>query len=329
MESPPVVDLPLAVAPVTLPLPAAGGGRGRSRNWCFTLNNPLIGDEDLLLAIPRRYVVFGREVGASGTPRLQGFVIFLSVKSLAQVKKCIPRAHLEVARGTPTQAADYCKKDGDFTEDGTPPVSKAEQGEMEKERYQRAWTIAKSGGDLDEIDPDIRLRLFNKNWAEEPVETRQLRAFMAKPLRDWQTVLLARIQQEDDRKIIMVHDDVGNSGKSIFSEFLEYKKLALGLPPLRNMGDLMQFAFGFTNQKCYLINMPRAIKKDKLSDFYSGIECLKNGVVWDKRYAAKKRRMDRPQIVVFTNIAPKWEFMPADRWEVYEMQADHSMLLKT
>lgn len=168
----------------------------------------------------------------------------------------------------------------------------------------------------------------DRTWAEQPIETRQLRSFMDKPLRDWQKVLLARIQQEDDRKIIMVHDDVGNSGKSIFAEFLEYKKLALELPPLRNMEDLMQFAFGFKDQKCYLVDMPRAIKKDKLSDFYSGIECLKNGVVWDKRYAAKKRRMDRPQIVVFTNITPKWEFMSADRWEVYSMQADHSMLLR-
>lgn len=168
----------------------------------------------------------------------------------------------------------------------------------------------------------------DRTWAEEPVMTRQLRTFMGQPLRDWQTVLLARIQQEDDRKIIMVHDVIGNSGKSIFSEFLEYQKLALELPPLRNMEDLMQFAFGFKDKKCYLIDMPRAIKKDKLSDFYAGIECLKNGVVWDKRYGAKKRRMDRPQIVVFTNITPKWEFMSADRWEVYEMKEDHSMQLR-
>jgi hypothetical protein len=94
------------------------------------------------------------------------------------------------------------------------------------------------------------------------------------------------------------------------------------------MEDLMQFAYGFKNQACYLIDMPRAIKKDKLSDFYAGIECLKNGTVYDKRYATKRRRMDRPQIVVFTDKTPNWAFMSADRWELYVMQEDHTMTLK-
>jgi hypothetical protein len=144
-------------------------------------------------------------------------------------------------------------------------------------------------------------------------------------MRPWQNQLEASIQETDDRSIKMIYDEVGNSGKSIFAEYLEYKGLAFELPPLRAFEDLMQFAFGFKDQKCYLVDMPRALKKDKLSEFYSGLECLKNGVVWDKRYAAKKRRMDRPQIVVFTNVLPAFEFMSADRWVVYKMETDFSL----
>ena len=103
--------------------------------------------------------------------------------------------------------------------------------------------------------------------------------------------------------------------------------LALELPALRQFEDLLQFAYRFENQKAYLVDMPRAMKKDKLSEFYSGLECLKNGVVWDKRYAAKKRsrRMDRPQIIVFTNTLPAWEFMSKDRWACYEMDDDYTL----
>lgn len=164
-----------------------------------------------------------------------------------------------------------------------------------------------------------------QDFENAPTMTRQLAYFLKQDMRPWQNQLEASIQETDDRSIKMIYDEVGNSGKSIFAEYLEYKGLAFELPPLRAFEDLMQFAFGFKDQKCYLVDMPRALKKDKLSEFYSGLECLKNGVVWDKRYAAKKRRMDRPQIVVFTNVLPAFEFMSADRWVVYKMETDFSL----
>lgn len=166
----------------------------------------------------------------------------------------------------------------------------------------------------------------DEDFANAPVMTRQLSEFVQYDLRPWQQQIFERVQVPDNRSIIMIYDTIGNSGKSIFAEYLEYKQLAFELPPLRAFEDIMQFAFGFKDQKCYLVDMPRAMKKDKLSEFYSGLECLKNGVVWDKRYNAKKRRMDRPNIIVFTNTLPAFEFMSADRWEVYEMT--HEFCLK-
>lgn len=165
----------------------------------------------------------------------------------------------------------------------------------------------------------------NQQWKEPPKLTRQLRHFLEHDLRPWQAQLYEMVQREDDRHITMIYDEIGNSGKSIFSEYLEYRGLAFELPPMRMMEDIMQFCFSFGDQKCYLVDMPRAMKKDKLGDFYAGLECLKNGVVYDKRYCGKKRRMDRPQIVVFTNVLPEWQFMSADRWEVYRMRPDYSL----
>lgn len=44
------------------------------------------------------------------------------------------------------------------------------------------------------------------------------------------------------------------------------------MPPYRLFDDLMQFAFGIPPQKLYVFDMQRAMKKDKMSDFFSGME---------------------------------------------------------
>lgn len=100
-----------------------------AKNWCFTLNNYSAQEEQHIHDVAVSdgssilYLVSGREVGDSGTPHLQGFVAFGARKSLTQVKSILgARLHLEIARGSPSQASDYCKKDGDFFEHGVLPL---------------------------------------------------------------------------------------------------------------------------------------------------------------------------------------------------------------
>jgi hypothetical protein len=60
------------------------------------------------------------------------------------------------------------------------------------------------------------------------------------------------------------------------------------------MEDIMEFVMNFKAYPSYSVDMPRGMKKDKLGEFYSGLECLKNGYAYDKRYEGKRRRFDRP-----------------------------------
>jgi len=126
-----------------------------SKNWCFTINNPT--DEDMIPLVDNpkiKYIIVGKEKGEQGTEHAQGFVIFHGNQRMSAVKKLMPRAHLEMARGSAEQAADYCKKDGDYREEGEMPMSKKRQGECEQERWKKIKELAQSGN-LEEIDPKI------------------------------------------------------------------------------------------------------------------------------------------------------------------------------
>ena len=58
------------------------------------------------------WVVYQPEIGANGTPHLQGAVVFENPRTMGGVKRLIsPRVHLEVMRGTPAEAHAYCTKD--------------------------------------------------------------------------------------------------------------------------------------------------------------------------------------------------------------------------
>jgi len=131
----------------------------RSRAFCFTFNNASVTDEELLLSLDCRYIVFGRELApTTGTPHLQGFIYFTNGKTLRAARTALPGCHVEVAI-TVDEAIAYCKKEGDFVEKGIKPASQQERGDAEKARWQSAWDFAKAG-DIESIPADIRLRQY-------------------------------------------------------------------------------------------------------------------------------------------------------------------------
>jgi hypothetical protein len=142
----------------------------RARNWVFTVNNysksdvqelrDLFNPEDPKSA---RYLIFGYERGKKkGTPHLQGFISYEKQVTWTTIQKRLPQGtHIDVAKGTPQQAADYCKKEatGDpdfpekFEEFGDLPAGKGARtdldGVVELVRAgKRLRDIAESAGPL-------------------------------------------------------------------------------------------------------------------------------------------------------------------------------------
>lgn len=116
-----------------------------SKNWCFTLNNYTDDDVIMFNNLECSYIVYGKEMGESGTSHLQGFIIFNANRRLSSCKKIHDRVHWEIARGTSLQASDYCKKDKEFIERGDLPITKKRQGEIENERWAQMRKAAEEG----------------------------------------------------------------------------------------------------------------------------------------------------------------------------------------
>ena len=93
----------------------------RSRAFIFTINNWTVDHVFTLSRLEAQYIVYGKEVGAQGTPHLQGYVYFKTQRTLQSVIKKLPGAHVEIRRGTHSEAKAYCEKDGNVTEIGEEP----------------------------------------------------------------------------------------------------------------------------------------------------------------------------------------------------------------
>lgn len=95
----------------------------RARGWCFTINN--FTDEDYnsaqALCKSSSYGILGLECGKEGTPHIQGYIYHPNRFSFSTIKELIPRAHIEIAKGSPQQNITYCSKENNFNEWGIKP----------------------------------------------------------------------------------------------------------------------------------------------------------------------------------------------------------------
>lgn len=102
----------------------------RSCNFIFVLNNPTPEARVVVDGVACRYMFYGNEVGESGTPHLQGYVVFKHARTVSAVKKLFAplQPHIQIAKGNVEQNVDYSSKDGDFVERGDRPATPKEKG---------------------------------------------------------------------------------------------------------------------------------------------------------------------------------------------------------
>jgi len=139
-------------------------------------------------------------------------------------------------------------------------------------------------------------------------------------LYQWQTSLLTELKKPSSRLVDIVYEPVGCVGKTIFTRWaMIYDNFEL-LPHCTEYRDIMRMVYDIGSKQCYLIDMPRAINKKKLGDFFAGIETVKGGYCYDDRYGFKRRLFDPPRVCVFTNTLPDLDLLSGDRWQIWTIE---------
>lgn len=142
----------------------------RSRRWCFTINNPTDVDVgqvyDLAVKEAIVYLIAGDEVApGTGTPHLQGYVVFSNAWRFKRIAQKLPRAHLLAALGSSVQNRTYCSKGGHYEEFGECPLDDAGLSATNKEAWEQYKKAAREGR-FDDIDPAIYIRYRSAFQAE-------------------------------------------------------------------------------------------------------------------------------------------------------------------
>lgn len=164
---------------------------------------------------------------------------------------------------------------------------------------------------------DTRVEGPWKDTDEEVYVPRQVREMGE--LRPFQQSIVNDVDKWDKRTINLVYCKSGNKGKSSLVSYMRAMKLGRALPPVNDFKDLLRMVCDLPTSKLYLFDMPRALNKDKMYQFYSAVEMIKDGYAYDDRYSFKEKVFDCPNIWIFCNVLPDLNLLSMDRWKIWDI----------
>jgi len=185
-------------------------------------------------------------------------------------------------------------------------------------------TNCNSDNDLYVMKEDTRIE---GPWTDKDKEIyipRQIREI--KELRPWQKLVVDSRLIWDTRKINIIYDPQGNHGKSILKTYIGVYGLGRSLPFTNDYRDIMRMVMDTEKKPLYIIDIPRALRKDQLYQFFSAIETIKDGYAYDDRYSFREEYFDCPVIWVMMNAIPETEYLSKDRWVFWSFNNENGNL---
>lgn len=297
----------------------------RSRKWCFTLNNYSESEINKLetFASTIQYLIYGKEIGESGTPHLQGFIYKKNPTTFKAIKKKIgiERIHLESANGNVLQNYKYCSKDGDFKEIGEmPEPGKRKDLNDIKEACRDIRDYDKVILHFDSNDQTLNLQQlkvaerycqlflteYNKKELEEEYNDVELRG--------WQKEVIKRLDEQSNRKVLWVVDEIGNNGKTYLSKYLVSKRNSF----LVRNGKTSDIAYSFNYEDIIIFDFVRSVE-GRVN--YGVIEAFKDGCLFSPKYESKTKIFKSRKVIVFANFHPVEEMLSSDRWDIITIES--------
>lgn len=166
------------------------------------------------------------------------------------------------------------------------------------------------------------------------------RNFASAKLRSWQYKLFKILTGETqdilkDRKVVLIQDCCGNTGKSWFQKWLRVgqKTLLARSLPVSSVDRLISAVHILNNTyevDVYLIDLTRTQGEDQsYNDLFAAIEQIKNGHIVDVMYGKYNESIFKPpMIIIFTNsdISRFRNYLSNDRWLVYTINSQGELI---
>ena len=186
--------------------------------------------------------------------------------------------------------------------------------------------VAKRGDDFYVTKVDTRLKGPWTDKDEIIYIPRQIREMEG--LRPFQQSIVDNAEIWDKRTINLIYCKHGNMGKSLLVGYCRAHKIGRALPPVNDQKDLLRMVCDLPTSKMYLFDMPRSMNKDRLYQFYSAVETIKDGYAYDDRYHFKEKVFDCPNIWIFSNNLPDLDMLSEDRWKIWEIDQNSYELVE-
>lgn len=279
-----------------------------ARNWTFTIfdvkNIKWLENENI--------VYYGYEPETCPKTKrehLQGFLQLREKKRLTWIRNNINKsAHLEVMRGTYDENKKYCSKDGKFIECGI-FTRKGERKDLQKVYEEIAEGTYKPGPEyiqyhsgIDKLIEKISEEKDKENFKKEfNSEHKELNEYQ----KDWKK----HLDEQENRKVTWINDEVGNKGKSYFADYLVANENAV----VFQSSNLRDIAYTYKSEPIVIFDLSR---NDQAEINYSIIEHLKNGRIFSGKYQSKTKYFKKPKIIVMSNSYPDTKKLSMDRWDI-------------
>lgn len=147
--------------------------------------------------------------------------------------------------------------------------------------------------------------------------------------RSFQKYIYEHRADKDPRIVNVLYNPTGNIGKSDLCDYLRIFCGGFIIPPVSDFQTMVASVMNYAESKQtrditpIMVDMPRAMPKNKLSEFYAAIEQIKRGRLYDTRYHYKEYNINPPVIWIFTNELPDMTLLSADMWKLWTVDVDN------
>lgn len=174
-------------------------------------------------------------------------------------------------------------------------------------------------------------------WSDKDPKPRYVqRRFRDANPKAWQSALLWRLDQmkadQNDRNIVLVNDE-GGEGKSWFKGWAHSTRNDVMLIPasMERAEDMIQGVCDLATEGwdgIIAIDVPRATSAKHWYTMAAGLETIKQGFLYDKRYKMRQLIIEPPQIVCFMNTMPPEGVMSRDVFIPFDKEVEAQQWLE-